>query len=207
MQPFNPLDGEPSWFDNTRNVRRTSSNIYGPQPTESQPVTEPITLAQAKTHLRVDFTDDDTYITSLITQARRVIENWCCISIVPKSWTMGIDLIAAVELPYGPVLNPASVVLTDNLGNVVDSTAYKVQGNAYPKILPLGFWYFDATITYNAGYAANTVDQDLITGILQQMAFMYENRGDGTDQRRGVNPGVAEYARITVEPYRRYQWL
>lgn len=205
MEPFNPLDGEPTWFDNTRNVRRTTSNIYSPTPAEITPVTEPITLAQAKAQCRVDFTDDDTMITALITQARRIIENWCCISIVPKNWSCGLDLINAVEIPYGP--NVSNVVITDNLGNVVDTSMYKVQPIQYPKLLPLGFWYYDATMTWTAGYANGTVDQDLILGILQQISFLYENRGDDKDQRRGVNPGVAEYARITVEPYRRYAWL
>ena len=36
--------------------------------------TEPITLSQAKTHLRVDTTDDDTYITNLISVARESAE-------------------------------------------------------------------------------------------------------------------------------------
>ena len=41
-------------------------------------VTEPITLAQAKAHLRIDssFTADDTYITTLISVARSACENY-----------------------------------------------------------------------------------------------------------------------------------
>lgn len=38
-----------------------------------QPTSEPITLSQAKRHLRVDWADDDAYITDLITAARQ----WC----------------------------------------------------------------------------------------------------------------------------------
>lgn len=36
--------------------------------------TEPITLSDAKTYLRIDFTDDDTLITNLITRARGLAE-------------------------------------------------------------------------------------------------------------------------------------
>lgn len=39
-------------------------------------VTEPITLAQAKAHLRVEDTNDDTYITTLISVARSACENY-----------------------------------------------------------------------------------------------------------------------------------
>ena len=37
---------------------------------------EPITLAEAKSHLRVTFEDDDSYITALITAARQYAENY-----------------------------------------------------------------------------------------------------------------------------------
>jgi len=39
-----------------------------------EPEIEPVSLAEAKTHLRVIHTDDDSYITELITVARRAIE-------------------------------------------------------------------------------------------------------------------------------------
>lgn len=38
-----------------------------------QPSSEPVTLSEAKAHLRVDWPDDDTYIGNLITTARQ----WC----------------------------------------------------------------------------------------------------------------------------------
>lgn len=39
-------------------------------------VTEPVTLSQAKAHLRIDSTDDDTYVTTLISVARSACENY-----------------------------------------------------------------------------------------------------------------------------------
>ena len=37
-------------------------------------VTEPIALEEAKAHLRVEFSDDDAYISALITAAREYVE-------------------------------------------------------------------------------------------------------------------------------------
>lgn len=56
-----------------------------------QPDAEPITLAQAKNHLRVSITDDDDYISELITAAREACESFCSRSFAPKSYLMSLD--------------------------------------------------------------------------------------------------------------------
>lgn len=40
------------------------------------PTSEPVTLTEAKAHLKVDYSDDDTYITTLITVARQMVEEY-----------------------------------------------------------------------------------------------------------------------------------
>lgn len=75
---------------------------------ESSP-TEPVTLTQLKAQLYITFTDDDTLLTSLITQARKAIENYCNISIVTQLVILTADLYDEWELPYGPVTGITSV--------------------------------------------------------------------------------------------------
>ena len=49
---------------------------------------EPITLAQAKAHLRVDNALDDTYINALITAARQYVEEVCWRGVLLQTWEL-----------------------------------------------------------------------------------------------------------------------
>lgn len=55
------------------------------------PTTEPITLAEAKLHLRVDGTDEDSLITAQITAAREAAENFMGRSIISQTWRAVLD--------------------------------------------------------------------------------------------------------------------
>jgi hypothetical protein len=57
----------------------------------SQPSVEPITLAQAKQHMRVDFTEDDAYITALITASRQYVEKATNRAIFNRKMRMTLD--------------------------------------------------------------------------------------------------------------------
>src|SRR5690242_5035242 len=58
-----------------------------------QPASEPITISQAKRHLRVDWGDDDAYITDLITAARQWCENGLRRALITQT------LQAVIQLP------------------------------------------------------------------------------------------------------------
>jgi hypothetical protein len=55
------------------------------------PVVEPVTLDQAKDHLRVTFTDDDVLIGSLITAARQWAELYCNRAFFNQTWCLTLD--------------------------------------------------------------------------------------------------------------------
>jgi uncharacterized phiE125 gp8 family phage protein len=55
------------------------------------PAVEPVSLAEAKLHLRVDITDDDALITGLIQGARYAAENMCRRVMVTQSWGLTLD--------------------------------------------------------------------------------------------------------------------
>lgn len=55
------------------------------------PALEPVTLADAKLHLRESDTGQDTLITALITAARKAIEEKCRRSLITQTWMATLD--------------------------------------------------------------------------------------------------------------------
>lgn len=139
----------------------------------------PIALAEGKTKLRVDFTDDDTEITALILQAIRYMENWCNISIVYQRIELIAEIACEMPLPYGPVIGIESV--SDNQafsgsGPVTYATStdewFSDGGNFAPGC------FTRRRIVYTAG---NFLPVDLKDVCLQVLVFLYENRGKTVD--------------------------
>lgn len=68
---------------------------YGLQITQ-EPSAEPVSTTEAKAHLRVDITDDDTYIGALITAARQEAEAYLRRALVTQKWQMTLDQFPSV---------------------------------------------------------------------------------------------------------------
>jgi uncharacterized phiE125 gp8 family phage protein len=67
----------------------------------TEPAVEPVTLLNAKAHLRIDedFTDDDLYIQALISAARFHVEAVCDVSLIRSQWRMKFDMFPSRDLP------------------------------------------------------------------------------------------------------------
>ena len=72
---------------------------------QTPPAVEPVTLSEAKAHLRVDATDDDAYIITLISAAREWCEQYLDRTLVLTQWTMRMEEFPEeeIELPRPPV--------------------------------------------------------------------------------------------------------
>ena len=55
------------------------------------PAVEPLSLDQAKAHLRVDIDDDDDLISTLITAAREYCEEFCHRAFITQTWQLLLD--------------------------------------------------------------------------------------------------------------------
>lgn len=73
----------------------------------SGPVAEPVSLALAKTHLRVDFTDDDVLIAAYITAARELCESYTGRAFSTETWDLFLDDFPRADYPT-PRLPPGT---------------------------------------------------------------------------------------------------
>ena len=78
----------------------------------TQPVVEPVSLAAAKAHLRIDSDAEDDLIQSLVSTARAWCEDYCERTFVLTQWTMNLDSF------YGPVGSPVQFGLKADGHNI-----------------------------------------------------------------------------------------
>lgn len=174
------------------------------------PSTEPITLAEAKLHLRVDVTDSDAYITTLIKVARNACEERLERAIPSSGWTLTLDKFpTAIKLEYPPVISVASVSYIDTAGVVqtLASSEYIVDIISEPGyIVPAVDKSWPDTqdrinaviVVYTAGYA--TVPTPLTQWMLLAIGDMFANR-----ERSAERPIVLQgFADSLIETYKVY---
>jgi hypothetical protein len=169
-----------------------TNSVIDVQKTPIGEIVEPVTLIQAKNFLKIDFTDDDDIITSLITESREWVENRCGISVIHYDCEAIIQVLNSQELPYGPVIGP--ITIANAAGNAVSITSYNLVGMDYPRFMGYGRF----TINYRSGF--DEVPQGVIGAMLNYIAFCYENRGDLIDESTN---SFANQARQKCYPFKR----
>lgn len=159
---------------------------------ETAPATEPLTTAEAKAHLRVEHSDEDTYIDALIKAAREFVEARTDRQLVTATWNITLDGFPChrrpIKLPKYPTQSVESITYTDTAGDsqTWDSASYRVDTSREPAvILPaVGASYPSAiaepgsvTIQVVAGYgAAAAVPEAAKSAMRLLIAHWYENR-------------------------------
>ena len=161
------------------------------------PAVEPLTVAEAKLHLRVDISDDDAYIGTLITAAREWVENYLDRTLI----TTQLILRAAefpteeLELPRPPMVasgTATAVVITYTLADTTTATLstalYRVDRTTTPgNVAPIinGTWPSDViedanavAVTYWAGYGPTSasVPATIRHAMLMLIGHWYEQR-------------------------------
>ena len=158
------------------------------------PSTEPLSATQAKLHLRVDVSTDDTLITALIVAARMHVEAMTGRCLMLQTWRESISAFSdVIELQKAPLSSVTSVKYIDADGfeqTASSTTDYRVMKPVGPhamrgtiELVYGGDWptsrdQSDAVrILYVAGYAdAASVPAPLIAAMYLLIGDLYQNR-------------------------------
>ena len=153
------------------------------------PTTEPVTLAEAKTHLRVDGSDEDTFIEGLIQAAREWCEDYERRAYITRTITAKFDrFYSTIILPMPKIQSVTSVKYLDTAGteqtlstDYYDVDTYREPGAitlAYNKTWPTTRDINNAVeVVFVAGYGdADDVPERVKCAIKLLIGHLYENR-------------------------------
>jgi uncharacterized phiE125 gp8 family phage protein len=158
------------------------------------PITEPVSLAEAKLHLRVTTDTDNTLITSLISSARQHCENITCRALASATFELVMDTFPEkIVLPMSPVESVTSIKYTDSDGieTTLAATEYILYTSEPAVVIPdydvswPSFTEYPlgaVKVRYVAGYRAASTDASLHIpeaikqAILLIISTLYENR-------------------------------
>jgi uncharacterized phiE125 gp8 family phage protein len=179
------------------------------------PALEPVSLAEAKAHLRLDADDDDQLVTAAIVAARLHVEAATRRALIAQSWRVYRDAWPRkriVTIPVAPLLAVDAVTVYDTNGDpvTVDPDDYEVDTVAVPGRLVLvtpvpavvGRAVNGIEIDVTAGYGPSGVDvpSPLRQAIMMLVAHWYEHRGAvGHDLAAAATPHGFD---ALIAPYR-----
>lgn len=170
-----------------------------------QPLVEPVSLAEAKSHLRVDFDDDDAYIQNLIMAGREYVEVMTARSLITQTWVLYLDRwprtdrveqwpnaglpVGTIMIPRHPVQSVTSIVWTgaDASVNTLPTTVYQTDIVSKPPriaLMPNQSWPSPSLtstngvqITFVAGYTTpNLLPRMTRQAMLLMIGHWYNTR-------------------------------
>jgi uncharacterized phiE125 gp8 family phage protein len=158
--------------------------------TRTEPSAEPVTLARAKAHCRVDYSDDDALLSSLIVAARSLCEERTRRWFITSTGVMKLDEFPAeILIPRAPLVAVSSIAYLDDQGasQTLSSTYYRVDAASHVGRITLAYGYEwpgtypvsnAVTVTFTAGYGTTADDtpEAVKLAILMLVAQWYEHR-------------------------------
>jgi Phage QLRG family, putative DNA packaging. len=174
-----------------------NNNLLLDQPIFTAEGDEPVILADAKEYLKIDVDEDNALLMELITAARQMCEGYLNMSLIERTVSVWIRAgLGEMPLPYGPIRDIDSLVITNlNDEAVTVTSGYNIKYDVFPVI---GNYTCDVKAVYDAGYESGTLPLRFKNGILQQLAWLYANRGDSEKLSQ-----MAPMATLTLKPYSR----
>ncbi|MFQ5625593.1 MAG: head-tail connector protein [Methyloligellaceae bacterium] len=125
---------------------------------KTAPAAEPLTVAEAKSHMRIDTADEDTLLGFYIEAARREVEKISGRDLITQTWQLKLNgfpgAAGEILLQRAPFSSLTSITYTDEDGNpqTMSSSNYEVDSsNHFARVKPIDgeIWPTTATNTYN----------------------------------------------------------
>lgn len=169
------------------------------------PATTPVSLEEAKAHLRIDHDDEDDLIESYIDAATKYRELVVGEAFVNQEWELTLDSFpanGAIQIPLGPLRDVTFVNYDDpdGLETTLDTDDYAIDtvsrdgwvvlasGASWPTILEA---INAVRVRFTAGYGtAADVPASIKQAILLDVGDFYENREAKTASNLVVNPAA-----------------
>lgn len=156
--------------------------------TVTPPAAEPVTLDEAKAHLRVTTADEDALITRLIAASRRWCESFQGRAWVSRTYRLKLSTFPGgsrpIALPFPPLVAVNAISYTRSDGTVATlpaSDCLTLTGEP-SKVLPVNGWPSESlqaglpvSIEYVAG---NGASEDQVAALLLILGALYEHRQD-----------------------------
>jgi hypothetical protein len=180
---------------------KISSRLFTP----TTPIVEPVTLAEAKEWLQVDYSDKDDMISAMITAARRLVEiKLGGISLIPGTAWFVVDIAREGDtigaLPFALSNNNIASLVVNELVDGEDDELMVIEDDYYHENGELRMINY-GTYRVNYSVAYTTFPQDLKEAIMMIVAYRFNNRGD---QERQL--GLPADAREIINGYK-LTWL
>lgn len=190
----------------------------------TEPSSEPLTTSEAKAQLRVGYSNEDTLIAAYLTAARKAVESYARISIMPQVYEFGFrdwpTQEDALRLLMGPVRSIASVkyraaTATDATLTTLSDTLYSLEDDAadhrvifYDCAALPDLWSewpgARVIVTANTGFAdAASVPEDIKQAIRLTLTNSFVNRMPAAGQQLVIEDGrLSSAVRALMAPYR-----
>jgi hypothetical protein len=170
---------------------------------------EPVSLSEAKAYLVISSgeTAFDAQVTGLIKTARIQLEDYLNISLINRRITARLQNDDGyMRLPYAAD-SVTIVSVADDNSNEIDTISYSLKGNFFSANTGVNYDHYYqrnqdmlqpcvdniVTVVYDV---SGTIGEQFKTAIMQQVAWLYQNKGDVITQN------LSPVAKLTVRPYR-----
>jgi len=151
----------------------------------TQPLSEPVSVSELKTQLRIEHSEDDAYLFGLIVAARQYAEKATGNVFITQTWDIPFTDFSSLEIPIRPIKSIESITYVDTDGNnqTLSDSVYFLDDYGFRAHINLGYgeqWPSirdqKNAVIVRVVAGANQAPQSIKHAVILMAAHWYENR-------------------------------